>query len=428
MQSQRMLVPPVGFFRKYDTNTLIMAMSELTCRKALPRQKAYKLSDSGGLHLLVQPNGSRLWRLAYRFGGKQKTLAFGKYPAVSLTEARVRREKAKEQLAGGRDPALSDSEAALVAGSTFKQVAEQWKQTWQGNKTQRHVDRVWGRLLNDVFPSLGERGVGTITPPEVLAVVRMVEQRGALDVARRIRQCCNQIFRFAIASGLIRMNPAADIGGAMQQRRKVRHMARLPLSELPALVRNIAAYDGDPVTAAALGFTLLTWVRTNETRFAIWGEFGDLDAAEPLWIIPAARMKMEREHLVPLAPQAVAVLKQLRGERLPALGDLVFTGVQQRAMSENTMLFALYRMGYHSRATVHGFRGMASTAANEHGWNRDWIERQLAHVEGNEVRGAYNAAEWIPGRRQMLEWWADEVTKAEAKELAVVDEFEALLL
>jgi integrase len=253
-----------------------------------------------------------------------------------------------------------------------------------------------------------------VTSGDVLAMVRSVEARGSLDVSRRLKQHVSQIYRFAIPNGWAERDPAEHLSALLKPKPRTRHMARVGLDELPQLVRAIDLYDGDEtpkrraVTRAALLFTLLTWARTNETRLATWNEFEGLDGPEPLWRVPAARMKMEREHLVPLATAVVALLAELRAH---SRSTFVFAGDKPgQAISQNTMIYGCYRMGYRGRQTVHGFRGLASTWANEAECYRpDWIEMALAHAERDEVRGAYNAALYLTPRRRMLEAWADTI-------------------
>lgn len=372
-------------------------LTDAKCRNVKPLDRHQKLSDGGGLYLLVLSSGGKSWRLAYRFGGKQKAISLGKYPAVSLLQARELREAAKRKLALGKDPA--DKEEA----ATFEAFAVRWHIAQKEQWVEAHAERVLARMERDVLPEIGHMPIDKIEPTDILALLRKVEQRGALDISKRLRQSIGAVFRFAIAEGKVKLNPAADVGDALKPRPKVRHFASLKAAEIPALVEAIHAYQGEAQTRLALFLTLHTFVRTNETRGARWSEFEGLRSDAPLWRIPKERMKMGREHLVPLTPQVVAILRELRdlGD-----GDMVFDG-----MSQNTMIFALYRMGYHSRLTVHGFRSMASTVLNEHGFNRDWIERQLAHVD-NEVRGAYNSAEWLKGRREMMEWWSNYLSPA----------------
>lgn len=384
-----------------------MPLSETACRNAKPKDKPYKVSDGEGLYLFVQPSGSRLWRMAYRHGRKQKTLAFGVYPYVTLAEARAKRYDAKRALAAGRDPAKAER-----IGEPFRALAKRWydqnKAIWAGS----HAGRLWSRIERDALPYIGDKLPGEIEPPDVLSLLRRVEDRGAIEVAKRLKQSISSIFRFAIAEGIAKHNPAADIGGALRPTPRVRHFATIRVEQLPELLQSIAAYGGGEVTRLAIMFVLHTFVRSNEIRFARWSEF-DLD--QKLWRIPADRMKMGREHVVPLTPQAIAILEAVRPHEIDGY---VFPG-NRGPMSNNTLIYALYRMGYHSRLTVHGLRRLASTVLNERGWNSDWIERQLAHVEESKIRGAYNSAEWLPGRREMMGWWSDFL-KREANGIRLV--------
>ncbi len=385
-----------------------MALKELEVRYATKRAKDYKLTDGEGLYLLVRPNGSKLWRMKYRFGGKEKLLSFGAYPGVSLAEARLRRAKAKVVLGEGGDPGAGNKPRAQM---TFEEAARKWHGHRLDALDAGHATRLLTRLERDAFPVLGKLGLGVITPADVLAMVRRVEARGALDVSRRLKQHVSQIYRFAIAHGWAERDPAEHLGQLLKPKPRTRHMPRIGRSELPALIRAIDGYDGEEtprrraVTRAALLFTLLTWARTNETRHARWEEFEDLDGPAPLWRVPAERMKMAREHVVPLAPAVVALLNEVR---VYSSADYVFGGEKSdQPISQNTMIYACYRMGYRGRQTVHGFRGLASTWANEaECYQPDWIEMALAHVERDEVRGAYNAALYLSPRRRMLADWA----------------------
>lgn len=370
-------------------------LSDAKCRAEKPCEKQRKLSDGGGLYLLVLPSGGKSWRLGYRFGGKQKALALGQYPAVSLSDARVKRDAAKKLLEAGADP------SAQAKSDTFESFARRWHDNEKGGWIKAHAERVWSRIDRDVLPHLGSRPIGSITAPDILDVMRTVEDRGALDISKRLRQSIGSIFQFAIAEGKANGNPAADIAKALKPKPKVRHFAALKTEDIPKLVADIKAYRGEAQTRLSLMLTLHCMVRTSETRFAHWSEFEDLEG-NALWRIPAARMKMGREHLVPLSPQVLDLLREVRS--LNAEGYL-FPG-RRDVQSQNTMIFGLYRMGYASRLTTHGFRSMASTVLNESGFNRDWIEMQLAHVDGS-VRGVYNSAEWLPGRREMLGFWSD---------------------
>ncbi|WP_019831074.1 tyrosine-type recombinase/integrase [Sphingomonas sp. PR090111-T3T-6A] len=388
-----------------------MALKELEVRYATKRSRDYKLADGEGLHLLVRPNGSKLWRMKYRFEGREKLLSFGAYPQLGLAEARLKRAAARLELAAGRDPgARPDRKPAM----TFEKAARAWHEHRAASLDPGHAARTLARLERDAFPALGKTDIRAVTSADVLAMVRSVEARGALDVSRRLKQHVSQIYRFAIPHGWADTDPAAYLSDLLKPKPRVRHMARVGMEELPKLVQAIDAYDGEEtprrraVTRAALLFTLFSWARTNETRLATWDEFEGLETAEPLWRVPAARMKMEREHLVPLSTQAAALLVSLR--EISKTG-FVFPGDKpNQPISQNTMIYGCYRMGYRGRQTVHGFRGLASTWANEaESYRPDWIEMALAHAERDEVRGAYNSALYLTPRRRMLQDWGNLV-------------------
>lgn len=384
-----------------------MPLTDAAVRKAKSRDKPYKLGDAGGLYLLVTPDGAKYWRLKYRHAGKEKLLAIGVYPTVSLAHARDEREAAKRLLKQGTDPVLfrkQQRQAAEVnAANTFEIVARQWHEKQKHHWVESHAERVIESLEANIFPDLGTRPIRDITAPELLATMRKIEKRGALDVAQRVLQRCGSVFRYGIAAGLCVSNPAGDLRGALKSPKSKNH-ASLSEGELPEYLKKLDAYDGRPETKSALRLLLLTFVRTGELRGAEWSEI-DTEAAE--WRVPAERMKMGVEHIVPLSRQALAVLEELRP--FTDGGRYVFPHISrpEKCMSENTMLYALYRMGYHSRATGHGFRTTASTILNEQGFHPDAIERQLAHAENNKVRAAYNKAEYLPARRKMMQAWAD---------------------
>lgn len=399
-----------------------MPLTETQAKNAKPRERAYKLADSEGLFLLVQPNGTRLWRMKYRFAGKEKLLSFGAYPALGIAAARDKRKAAKALLAEGKDPMKAKGEVISENGDTFYMVAKRWHENRQSALNPAHSERVWSRMERDVFPEIGQKLIHEITAPDVLEMIRKIEGRGALDISRRAKQGVGQVFQFAIACGLASSDPTAHLRGALKPRPRVKHMSRLPLVELPAFLEKLRAYqeEGDrrsAITRDAVLFALLTWVRTKELRLAVKSEFEDLDGTDPVWRIPAARMKMGREHLVPLSAQAAQIARSMVSR---ATGNYLFPGTHpDKPLSENTMIYALYRLGYHSRQTVHGFRGLASTWANEQlvefgkpamwirKYHEDWVEMQLAHSEKNDVRGAYNAAEYLAPRRRMMQDWAD---------------------
>jgi integrase len=396
-----------------------MPLTDAKLRTLKPGPKPCKVSDFEGLFVLVQPSGSCLWRLAYRFAGKQKVLALGSYPGMSLRDARKAKDAARDLLSEGRDPAyerkLSKLRAKVSADNTFAKVADEWFAAREGHWVESYSKRLRSRLDADLLTHLGKQPVAEIEPIELLACVREVEARDAPEMARRILQMASAIFRYGVATGRCPRDPAADLRGALMPPGPGKRRTSLRPGELPQFMRRLAEYDGDPQTRLALLFLLHTFVRTSEVRFARRTEFEDLEGDRPLWRIPAERMKMRRDHLVPLSPQVVRILGDVR-----ALGrgsDLLFPApTRSKVISENTMLYALYRMGYHGRATVHGFRSTASTILNEHEFNRDWVEMQLAHFPG-DVRSIYNAAEWIAGRRQMMNWWSGYLDKLQSEEV-----------
>ncbi len=390
-------------------------LTGIVVKNAKPKLKMYRLYDNGGLYLEVTPKGGKYWRFKYRFAGKEKRLAFGIYPDLSLADARELLAQARNAVALGNDPSEikreSKRQVVLKHANTFQAVAEEWcegrKHKWVTSYSEAMVER----LNRHVFPKIGQRPIKDITAPEFLAVVRVVERQGSLDLAQRLMQASAQIFRYAVATGRAERNPLVDLKGALKPPVR-KHQAYLKENELPEYLRKLEAYDGSIQTRLALKFLLLTFVRTTELRAATWEEI-DFDKAE--WRIPAERMKMREQHIVPLSKQSLAVLNDLKS--LTGQWSYVFANQHKPSgfMSENTMLYALYRMGYHSKATGHGFRATASTILNEHGYEPSVIERQLAHAERNEVRAAYNHAQYLPERRKMMQWWADYLDEAAAK-------------
>ena len=388
-----------------------MPLTALSVKNAKAKNKPYKLADEKGLYLVVTPNGSKLWRFDYRYGEKRRTLALGKWDDVELAQARERRDAARKQLAEDRDPGDKQTSEAAAITHSFETVARDWHASAKVGWTPRYAKLVLGRLEADIFPDLGRDDISAIEPPRLLEVIRKIEARGALEMAKRVKNHCSEIFQYAIAEGKCRRDPAADIRRALKKPRPKQHRAALPPSEFPAFLMQLKNYEGDEITKLALRLTLLTMVRTQETRFAKWTEFEQLDHNEPLWRLSSDRMKMSREHLVPLSRQATDILKRLR-ELYPDSPYLFPANTRHGVISENTMLYALYRMGYHKRQTTHGFRRCASTILNETGqFEPDWVETQLAHADQNKVRGAYNAAVYLKHRARMLQWWADFVDK-----------------
>jgi len=379
--------------------------SYIKTRKA--KKSPYKLFDGEGMYLLVTPAGRKYWRLKYRFAGKEKLLALGVYPDVGLAAARVKRTDARKLLTDNIDPGLAKKEQIrserIKAGNSFEATAREWHDNQKHKWTESHADRVLVSLEGNIFPSLGARPIAEITAAELLDVLRVIEKRGALEIAARVLQRCSAIFRYAIASQRTRTNPAADLKGALKPPNR-KHYSALAAEDLPEFLTKLEQFDGYETTKLAIHLLMLTFVRTGELRAARWDEF-DLPGKQ--WRIPANRMKMGVEHLVPLSDQAIVVLERL--QYLTSAYDLVFPGRSKadKPMSENTVLYGLYRMGYHSRATGHGFRTTASTVLNELGFDSDAIERQLAHGEKDKVRAAYNRAKYLDKRKAMMQAWAD---------------------
>ena len=392
-----------------------MPLTKIECdRAACPAGRpGIRLADGKGMYLELTAAGGKYWRMKYRHGGKEKRLALGVYPAVSLAQARKERDLARDHLAEGNDPAQikRDARQTKTEGDafTFEKVSLQWWAHWNGTKTPRHADYVLRRLEADVFPALGARPVAGIMAPQLLAMAKAVEARGAVDIAKRSLQTCGQIMRYAVAHGLIERNPAADVrpSDALKPHKKENY-ARLDAREMPELLRKIEAYQGSPYIRLAMKLMALTFVRTGELIGARWAEF-DLEAAE--WRLPAERMKMRTPHIVPLAPQAVEVLQALH--TASGTRALLFPGERDhdKPMSNNTILAALKRMGYAGRMTGHGFRGVASTILHEHGYPHHAIELQLAHQERGSVSAAYNHATYLAERRAMMLQWANHLDK-----------------
>ena len=384
-----------------------MALTDRAARNSKPADKQQKLYDAGGLFLLVTPEGGKYWRLKYRFGGKEKALALGVFDQVSLAEAREARNNAKRLLKDGVDPGMAKKQdrlaAAVSSANTFEAIAGEWVEQQRNRWTSGHAERVQNSMMVDLFADLGGRPVADIKASEILAVLRKVEKRGAHETTHRLLQRCSAVLRYAVVTNRLEHNVASDLRGALKAPVRANHPA-LSAAELPAFLKALDAYDGHLQTRLALKLLTLTFVRSGELRGAEWTEF---DTAGAEWRIPAERMKMKTEHVVPLSSQALEILEQLRA--LSGRGRLLFPNQAKpnACMSENTMLYALYRMGYHSKATGHGFRATASTILNEQGWKPDAIERQLAHAERNKVRAAYHRSEYLDDRRKMMQGWAD---------------------
>jgi len=396
-----------------------MPLTSIAIKRAKPdKHRALKLYDGAGLYLLLlpcpTPSSERraYWRFKYRHGGKEKLLALGvngdgRAGTVTLAEAREKRDAARQLLKEGKDPAAARREqkhlAEHKAANTFEAVAREWLDARKTAWSKSHADASLARLEHELLPRLGARPVMDIEPPELLAALRVIEKRGALEIARKTLVTAGQVFRYAIATGRAKTDPTRDLRGALKTQER-RHYSALSRADLPEFLGKLGTYDGNLLTKLAIKLLLLTFVRTGELRGAIWPEF---DLEHKQWVIPAERMKMAEEHIVPLSAQALAALEEVR--KLSGYREHVFPNEHHplKAMSENTILYALYRMGYRGRATGHGFRATASTILNEMGFRADVIERQLAHAERNKVRKAYNRAEYLPERRAMMQAWGD---------------------
>ncbi len=371
--------------------------------------KQHKHFDGGGLHLVVYPAGGKCWRLSYRYAGKENTLSFGSYPAVSLKMAREKREEAKALLAQGIDPGKRKQEekeaAAEVILNTFENIAREWHGKFEERWTEKNAKVILARMQRDIFPHIGNIPIRELKSPQILDVANRIAERGALDYAHRALQYCGMIFRYAIATGKSEHNIVADLRGALPSARVKHHATITDPQKIGTLLRAIDGYDGYFPVTCALKLAPLVFVRPGELRCAAWDEF-DFSKAE--WRIPAERMKMKEQHIVPLARQSLEILNALK--RITGHAPLLFPSVRtaSRPMSDNTVNAALRRLGYSKEElTGHGFRSMASTLLNELGWNRDAIERQLAHEERNAVRAAYYFAEFLPERCEMMQAWVN---------------------
>jgi integrase len=388
-----------------------MPLTDTAIRRAKASAKAVRMFDGGGLYLEVAPSGGKWWRLKYRHVGKEKRLSLGTYPETSLKEARERRDAARKLLADGQDPsqARKASKAAQRAAAlnTLEPVSRAWLEHRASAWTTRTRSLVLASLENDVFPELGARPVAEIQPAEIRDLVQSIEARGAGETAGRVFQRLRAVYRYAIAHNLASIDPTYSLKPSEILRpRRVKHRAALAERDVPGFLCQLAQYQGEPSTVAALGLLMLTATRPGELRGARWTE---IDEGQELWRIPAERMKMRREHLVPLSSQALRILKGMR--KSSGAGELVFPSpfYPGRPLSDGTLNSALARMGFKGLTTAHGFRALFSTSANEAGWNADVIERQLAHEERDDVRSAYNRAQHLSDRRKLMQWWADRL-------------------
>lgn len=383
---------------------------------AKPREKAYKLADGAGLYLEVVPSGSRYWRMKYRFNGKEKRMAFGVYPAVSLAQARALRDEAKKKLAEGIDPSFAKKEEKMVRdvqlNNTFQAVALEWHGTKVSRWSEGYASDIIEAFNKDIFPYIGQLPVNEVKPLVLLNVLRRMESRGATEKAKKVRQRCSEVFRYAIVTGRAEYNPAADLTSAMSGHES-KHYPFLTVEALPDFFKALSAYTGSPLVVLAARLMILTGVRTGELRGAFWSEF-DLEKA--VWEIPAERMKMKRPHLVPLSTQALEIVQQLK--IMSGQYPLVFPGRNdpRKTMSEASINQVFKRIGYTGKVTGHGFRHTMSTILHEEGFNTAWIETQLAHVDKNAIRGTYNHALYLEGWGDMMQWYANYMAELQKGE------------
>ena len=403
-------------------------LSDKAIQAAKPTEKQQKLSDGDGLILLVRASGKKLWQLRYRFGGKEKTLSLGQYPLVSLTEARNKAFKARQSIHGGIDP-LAEKQAAKAAiqeqaeqrkqniETAFEVVAMEWfeKFSKSNNWEENHASKIMGRLEKDIFPWLGKRPIKEITAPELLSVVRRIENRGALETAHRALSECGRVFRYAVASGLAERDPSGDLKGALPPYRKDKHFAAITdIKQVGDLMRDIQSYSGSHVVRAAFALSPRLFLRPGELRKLEWSWINFDDA---MVTVPATAHKTGKRtqapHIVPLSTQAITILKELQ----PLTGEdkYVFPGERDRnrPMSDNAVRSAMRRLGWTGdEMTPHGFRAMASTILDNMGYKQEWIERQLAHDEANKVKAAYKRdlhLMYMPERKKMLQEWSDHL-------------------
>ncbi|HCM62126.1 MAG TPA: integrase [Morganella sp. (in: Bacteria)] len=390
-----------------------MALTDAKLRTLKPKEKVYRLGDSAGLYIEVAVNGSRYWRMKYRFLGKEKRLAFGVYPEVTLAEAREKRDAARKLLASGSDPAEAKKIAKATqqanAENTFEAVAREWHTSKADRWSLRYRDEIIDTFEKDIFPYIGKRPIAEIKPLELLETLRKMEKRGALEKMRKVRQRCGEVYRYAIITGRAEYNPAPDLASALTPPKK-QHFPFLTAEELPYFLKDLAGYTGSVITKTATKIILLTAVRTQELRFARWQ---DIDLEKGIWEIPAEVMKMKRPHVVPLSEQVIELFNSL----MPLSGhyELVFIGRNdhRKPISKESVNQVIELLGYKGRLTGHGFRHAMSTILHEKGYNSAWIETQLAHIDKNAIRGTYNHAQYMDGRREMMQWYADYMDELE---------------
>lgn len=394
-----------------------MKLTNIQIKNAKPKDRMYRLCDGDNLLLEIHPNGKKHWRVGYTFNKKRRQITLGPYPLVSLAEARELKIEKQKLLLKGIDPVedrrQQKIEHEINHVNTFEALAREWHEHQSHAWQPRHAKRIMERLEANVFNFVGNRPIKSISPQEILAVLRKIEDRGAYDMAHRVMQFCSSIYRYAVATGRAERDITVDLRGALKPA-KTKNLARLSEAQLPKFLQKLELYDteynGNILTKLGFKLLFLTFVRSAELREATWQEI-DFDKKE--WRIPAERMKMNEEHIVPLSTQSLSIFKKIKEITDNMYGDYVLPSRQspRKNMSENTFLKVIDILGYKGEATAHGCRGTASTILNENGWRADVIERQLAHCERNQIRAAYNHAQYLPERREMMQWWGDYLEK-----------------
>lgn len=386
-------------------------LKDTQIKNSKPKDKAYKLFDGDGLFILIHPNGGKYWRLKYTWQGKEKLLALGVYPIVTLSVAREKLLEAKKQLANNLDPSgqkkAQKNMAHINTENSFESVATEWHSKNVNKWSEEHGKKLKDWIKKEITPVIGSMPINEVKAPHILEVVKRIEARGANDVARRILNICSQVFRYGMPLGKCDFDATMGINQTLEFVKRKNYKC-ISIAELPALIKKIDEHNYRLLTKLCLKMVVLTFVRSTELREAKWDEI-NLENKE--WRIPAERMKMKEQHIVPLSRQVIDILDAIK--KLPYNSEYIFPNENnpKKVISENTMLYALYDMGYHNKMTVHGFRQLASTILNEQGFSPDAIERQLSHAERNNVRRAYNHAQYLPERREMMQWWADYISK-----------------
>lgn len=399
-----------------------MPLTDPEVKNAKPQERPYKLNDGKGLFLHISSAGKKTWRFRYKITGTESVLVIGVYPFMTLLAARVEGEVMRQKVKDGINPSkerqeirqsLKEEKEKIILSviNSFENIAHEWHDREKGRWSKGHAMAVMETLRADVFPAIGQIAVDQITPPMIMDIIKAIESRDALVVAQKVLQRMTAVFRYAVQTGRATYNPAREMKGVIKKR-PVQHHPMVSPEELPQFLLKLITADLHVTTKLALEFAILTAARTGEVRGATWGEI-DLDNC--VWKIPAERMKMNIPHTIPLSNQSMAILNRMK--ILFGNSGFVFPGIRSavnKQLSENTLLYAMYRMGYHGTATVHGFRAVFSTIANEAGYNPDAIERQLAHRERNQVRAAYHRSEYMPERIKMMQWWADYLDELKA--------------